>query len=84
MATYPSCRECGDDLTTSEEQEQELCAGCQRDCKPLTKEAIENWLRIVNDKARICPICMTILIEADGKLYCPTCHSTRGNSGRRI
>ena len=29
MASYPTCRECGDDLTSSEEQEQELCFECQ-------------------------------------------------------
>ena len=29
MASYPSCRECGADLTSNEEQEQELCFECQ-------------------------------------------------------
>ncbi|MBA7506100.1 hypothetical protein ES706_04780 [subsurface metagenome] len=29
MSSYPSCRECGNDLTTSDEQEQELCQACQ-------------------------------------------------------
>ena len=30
MSSYPTCRECGSDLTTSEEEEQELCFECQR------------------------------------------------------
>ena len=33
MASYPSCRECGNDLTSSEEQEQELCFVCQENGK---------------------------------------------------
>jgi hypothetical protein len=36
MATYPHCRECGNDLTTQEEVEQELCEDCQK------QEVIEN------------------------------------------
>lgn len=29
MSSYPGCRDCGDDLTSQEEQEQRLCHGCQ-------------------------------------------------------
>jgi len=29
MATYPHCSKCGNDLTSHEEQEQELCFDCQ-------------------------------------------------------
>jgi hypothetical protein len=30
MSSYPTCRECGSDLTSAEEEEQELCLECQR------------------------------------------------------
>ena len=30
MATYPRCRDCGNDLVSHEEQEQELCFNCQQ------------------------------------------------------
>jgi DNA-directed RNA polymerase subunit RPC12/RpoP len=29
MSSYPVCRECGSDLNSMEEQEQELCEECQ-------------------------------------------------------
>jgi len=33
MSSYRECRECGSDLTSSEEEEQELCFECQENEK---------------------------------------------------
>lgn len=68
MASYPSCRECGNDLTTSEEQEQELCSECQpktvKDC--FTKEELLRWANSLSDDAVLCPHCLSVMSKMEG------------------
>jgi hypothetical protein len=40
MSSYPPCRECGDDLMTMDEREQELCVGCQEEQDYLTQHIL--------------------------------------------
>lgn len=56
MGTHQSCRECGNDLATAAEEEQEVCGGCQEDmakfCPMCDTPLIE-----VDTESAYCPQC---------------------------
>jgi len=68
MASYPSCRECGNYLVTSQEQEQELCSGCQpktiKDC--FSKQEVLDWASTLPDDAVLCPYCLSVMSKMEG------------------
>lgn len=70
MATYPRCRECGNDLTSQEEQEQELCFGCQEQefdtCPECGATLVHNSGLENIPEYLYCPYCLDKGYDYDG------------------